>query len=50
MKQIHSNVEEQYDWAGKFKEEFETLFNSAKELNIFNSSYYFSNSNLVPKA
>ena len=36
MKQIHSNVEEQYDWAGKFKKEFETLFNNAKELNIFN--------------
>ena len=36
MKQIHNNVGEKYDWTGKFKEEFKSLFDNAKELKIFN--------------
>lgn len=35
MKHIHSNTGKQYDWTGKFKEEFRTLFDSANKLNIF---------------
>lgn len=36
MEQIHSNVGDCYDWSKKIKEQFVTLYNQAKELNIFN--------------
>lgn len=36
MKRIHSNIGESYDWTKKIKEQFISLDEKAKELNIFN--------------
>lgn len=36
LKQIHSNTGESYDWIKKIKEQFVSLYEKAKELNIFN--------------
>lgn len=36
MKQIHSNTGKSYDWLQKTKNQFLSLYNQAKELNIFN--------------
>ncbi len=35
MKRIHSNTGESYDWTKKIKEQFVSLYEKAKELNIF---------------
>lgn len=38
MKKIHCNVGLKYDWLGKIKEQFMTLFNEVKGLNIFSEN------------
>ena len=35
MRQIHSNTGQKYDWIKLLKEQFSSLYNQAKELNIF---------------
>lgn len=36
MKQIHSNICESYDWIQEIKTQFLSLYEEAKELNVFN--------------
>ena len=35
MKQIHGNIGKAYDWTKRIKENFISLYEKAKEINIF---------------